>query len=103
MFIFFSTVESDILNKSGVETIGHWLKESNKLGTYKPCMEYYKDYLINMKECDDKKNYIFIAQLNFTIIGGFTSGDYLEILFFPRSFYRAQCFEFPRINSFLKM
>ena len=119
LFIFLSTVESDILSKRKIETIGHWLKESNKLGTYKLCWKW-KYSIANFKkssssvrsECERKKNTIVVLEFDFGLFGGFTDVAWLgesfkesfnesfkKYFLFTSSYYNSKCLVFSRENA----
>ena len=66
-------MESDILSKSKIDTIGHWLKESNKFGTYKLCWKSSTTKAGFSSGCNGKKDTITVVRVgSSTYYGGFT-------------------------------
>ena len=68
------SVKSDILSKSKIDKIGHWLKESNKLGTYKLCWKSSTNKEEFSSGCNGKKDTITVVRVGSsnTYYGGFT-------------------------------
>ena len=66
-------METKILSQSKVNTIGHWLKESNQLGSYKLCWTSSDSKDGFYSGCDGKKNTITVVKVDYgTYYGGFT-------------------------------
>ena len=101
----FLSVESDILSQSKIDTIGHWLEESNKLGTYKLCWKSSTNKAGFKSGCNGKKDTITVVKVGYnTYYGGFTDlswGGELKLLFFVyiRNAFTAQKLTLYRIMT----
>ena len=66
-------MESKILSKEKINTIGHWLKKSNQLGTYNLCWASSTNKDGFASGCNGKKNTITVVKVDYrNYYGGFT-------------------------------
>ena len=74
-------MESEILDKSKINTIGHWLKDSNKLGKYKLCSRRKNHRKKGDSPCKGFIDTISVVKIalgtnSYKYYGGFTNSEF---------------------------